>query len=633
MKTFRLLLFLCLFSNFAIAQIPDFTTTDINGVEHSLYEDYLDEGKMVVINLTATWAAPAWDWHNTGILEDFYQQNAGSAVVMNLEIDLATTDEEVMGNGNNTMGDWTENTSYPFLNPTDPAILEIFEPAFVPAIIIICPGGTAYSSYPGQHLEQISGLDWGAITDPDYLFQLGISTCNWNPYEQLIEGKVYHDENLTCEDEMETGMPNVHIEVSDGTYTYYRMTNDDGVFKSPAQDNIPYTVTAEVPSPLWDLCVDSHKVLFDGTTDTMSVSFGLQSTSDCPMPEVDISAPLLWRCFSNTIYVQACNTGTVALEDGELTVVLDPAFIPLAYSIEPSSIDGNTLTFTADLGVLECLDIQIEIEVSCDAELGQEHCYSAELTGSNLCNTFTGIAYDQECQENVGSYDPNDKRSFPRGEGPEHFILANTDIEYHIRFQNTGTFMALNVVIVDTISELFDLSTLRLGASSHDYTLEITGERTLEFSFNNIMLPDSTSDLAGSQGFLSFYISQVPDLVDGTVLENEAAIFFDFNEPIITEKAFLTIGEVTSNKDIAKTNLPFQIQPNPAKDQVRVTIQGEVQNQGTYRLYHSSGQLMRSQNYSSNTFDLITQSLSAGVYFLEIEDQKGQRGLQKLIIQ
>ena len=97
-------------------------------------------------------------------------------------------------------------------------------------------------------------------------------------------------------------------------------------------------------------------------------------------------------------------------------------------------------------------------------------------------------------------------------------------------------------MIRDTITGLLDMSTFESGISSHDYVLDIEEENILVFTFNDILLPDSTIDLTGSNGFVEFKISLSPTVVPDDVIENTAAIFFDFNEPVITNTVFHSIA-------------------------------------------------------------------------------------------
>jgi uncharacterized delta-60 repeat protein/uncharacterized repeat protein (TIGR01451 family) len=141
----------------------------------------------------------------------------------------------------------------------------------------------------------------------------------------------------------------------------------------------------------------------------------------------------------------------------------------------------------------------------------------------------------------TGSYDPNDKQGFPSGIGEEHFVLPNQDIEYLIRFQNTGTDTAFTVVIRDTLSTDYDIFSVQSGVSSHPYTFKMYGPRVLEWTFNNILLPDSTTNEPGSNGFVTFKVNQNPDLANGTQITNQVGIYFDFNEPIITNTSLHTV--------------------------------------------------------------------------------------------
>ncbi|MFK8102102.1 MAG: T9SS type A sorting domain-containing protein [Saprospiraceae bacterium] len=150
--------------------------------------------------------------------------------------------------------------------------------------------------------------------------------------------------------------------------------------------------------------------------------------------------------------------------------------------------------------------------------------------GENDGDPFVSI----DCHENIGAFDPNDKQGFPKGYGPDHYIEVNQDLEYFIRFQNTGTDTAFKVVVIDTISPFLDLTGFQTGASSHPYELDISGTGVLTFTFDNIMLPDSNVNLLASNGFIKFKIPQQLDNPIGTEINNSAAIYFDFNKPIIT---------------------------------------------------------------------------------------------------
>jgi len=107
---------------------------------------------------------------------------------------------------------------------------------------------------------------------------------------------------------------------------------------------------------------------------------------------------------------------------------------------------------------------------------------------------------DKECRQNIGSYDPNDKQGFPIGYGASHYILPGTDLEYLIRFQNTGTDTAFTVVVRDTLSNWLNPESIEMGAASHENTWRLTGPGIIEWRFENILLPDSSTNLAGSNG-------------------------------------------------------------------------------------------------------------------------------------
>jgi hypothetical protein len=152
----------------------------------------------------------------------------------------------------------------------------------------------------------------------------------------------------------------------------------------------------------------------------------------------------------------------------------------------------------------------------------------------------------EECLPIIDSYDPNDKAVSPAGVTDQHYTPTRSRLDYVIRFQNTGTDVAYKVVVVDTLSEHLDVSTLQLGSVSHPYKVQVSGKGrpVLTFTFNNIMLPDSNANEPKSHGYLQFSIKPKANLPEKTRIENGADIFFDYNEPIRTNTTFNTLYDL-----------------------------------------------------------------------------------------
>jgi len=220
---------------------------------------------------------------------------------------------------------------------------------------------------------------------------------------------------------------------------------------------------------------------------------------------------------------------------------------------------------------------------------------------------------DIDCTQNRGAFDPNDKAVTPRGYTDKNYLEANTDLSYHIRFQNTGTDTAFRVIITDEIDENLDLSSLVLGASSHEYDLQVRYGRTLEFTFNNIMLVDSVANEPESHGFIKYKIKQKPNLADGVQLKNEAAIYFDFNEPVITNLTQVEIGRETISHIPNGLDIEVRIFPNPTADFINISHSYKA-GPVTFELYDQLGRKVKEGIIDNTQSKVSIQGLPEGLY-------------------
>jgi uncharacterized repeat protein (TIGR01451 family) len=228
---------------------------------------------------------------------------------------------------------------------------------------------------------------------------------------------------------------------------------------------------------------------------------------------------------------------------------------------------------------------------------------------------------DIYCGVVTGSYDPNDKTGYPIGQTNQKYIQPNQQLQYVIRFQNTGTDTAFTVVIRDTLDTDLNIFTVTSGVSSHQYDFRMYGPRVLEWTFNNILLPDSTTNSDGSNGFVTFHVDQVPNLAPGTEITNDADIYFDFNDPITTNTTMHRIYEgfvnVLNIEDLTQEGKSLLIYPNPTSN--IITIQGKEDMHQNFKIFDQMGREVYKGKLNGITTDVYLTNLSKGIYTLKID--------------
>ena len=227
----------------------------------------------------------------------------------------------------------------------------------------------------------------------------------------------------------------------------------------------------------------------------------------------------------------------------------------------------------------------------------------------------------KNCQQSIGAYDPNDKQGFPLGVKDKHFIDQNVPIEYLIRFQNTGTDTAFNIIVEDRIDDaLLDLSKLRIVASSHKMTWSIKNKNTLVFDFKSIMLPDSFKSKILSNGFIRFSINQKRNNTLQSVVKNKANIYFDFNDAVITNETFHTIGKdfLSVAQTIFVPDVSVVLKPNPFSTDATMDIIGNVNGKLHLEIYDLFGRKIEQKTSENSQFYLNKEQYQEGFYLYSI---------------
>jgi uncharacterized repeat protein (TIGR01451 family) len=182
---------------------------------------------------------------------------------------------------------------------------------------------------------------------------------------------------------------------------------------------------------------------------------------------------------------------------------------------------------------------------------------------------------------------------------------------YTIHFQNTGNAPAFNIRLRDTLDANLDINSFEVRGYSHPAQISINGN-ILTVRFNNIMLPDSTTDYDGSMGYFQYRLKPLPNLPNGTQIENTAYIYFDYNAPIITNTTQNNFDITVRTKDIIKEEEHYVLYPNPSAG---IFMFKDNKSIKTVEVFNMMGELILSQG---NTKIINLQAYPKGIYVARV---------------
>jgi len=433
---------------------------------------------------------------------------------------------------------------------------------------------------------------------------------------QRIRAKPFFDENENGSlDEGEQPMFNFPFTIDPTAVAIKYYTEGTTTF---LVDPDTYTVAYDNESNgLWQVenAPESYTIDINEPIDT-TFCFPMRPVTDFYIQWVDLSSSIT-RCFGNTNVWLTYTNNSSEPTSGYVHLVSDDYVDFISASPPVDSIAGDTLYwFYENLYPTHSEQIKIVYDMPGIYFIGANISFDAQI------ETWEGYGNDKDLinSELVCAYDPNDKQSTPTGYGMQNYTLFEDTLDYTIRFQNTGTDTAFNIIIRDTISDNLDLSSFRFIASSHDANIEINpNTRIIEFQFDNIYLPDSNVNEIESHGFLKFEIEANEGLAQNTVIENTAGIYFDFNPPIVTNTTHNTmVDPLPLLESAVALKVYLEGAFNPATGEVKTDLQNlsllptnQPFNVAPYN-YNGTEAISIPMNFPENTVDWVLVEARTG---------------------
>lgn len=514
----------------------------------------------------------------------------------------------------------------------------------IPPSQLINGGSQDVSNNTSFNFSNLAAGAYWIITDPDILGTVpndpgGPLNCLDSMYVEVpdlmgqcgsVSGQVFIDHDQNCLQEAnDPALAYRLIEFTPGPF--YAITNSNGYYGTNLANGNYTMEVAGTGTELHPICpaVQPIPVVVSSVNQEVNVA----DSSLTPLDLITtISAGPARIGFEHTTWMRVRNASGQASGMITATLQFDPQMSFISAEPVPLSVVGNTVTWSLPaLTGYDHVDASVHLQIPADVGL-------IGMPYSHLASASQGIAEadltNNEATWNsvfTASYDPNDKlvRTSSGASESMYFIGQDEWMEYTIRFQNTGTDTAFNVVVRDVLPTTLDMGTFEQGTASHAFDVTFKPGRAVEWHFANILLPDSNVNEAGSHGQVSFRIRPVQPLLPATEISNSASIFFDFNPPVITEPCVLTTEFSTSIRELAQHGV--QLLPNPANDQLTATSSnGPILG---VRVFSVDGRLMLVVPSTTNRSTFDVSDLAAGIYVADVRLQDGRHIQQRFIKQ
>lgn len=442
------------------------------------------------------------------------------------------------------------------------------------------------------------------------------SYCSFNPGGTFykIQGNTKVDANNNGCDANDANKAFQKFNITGGGVTGSMIANTSGDFSISVEPG-SHTVTPVIENPAYfTISPSSITATFPQQASPFIQNFcitpnGVHNDLETVIVPVTEASPGFESKY-NIIYKNKGNT----IQSGTLVFNYNENVIDyMSATLSPSSQSSGTLNWNfTNLLPFETKEITVTVKLNTPTQIpavngGDVLHYTAQINGANdETPTDNNFSLNQTV---VNSFDPNDKTCL------EGTSIAKTQVgdyvHYLIRFENTGTANARNIVVKDEIdTSKFDISSLVSLDGSHSYVTRITNSNIVEFIFENIQLP---FDDAHNDGYVAFKIKTKSTLNTGDTFSNTAKIYFDYNFPIVTNTYTTSIASTLATSEIKNDKNAMSIYPNPVKDILYINSTTEVNK---VVIYDAAGRVITSMATKGNSVNV--SDLPRGNYLIKL---------------
>ncbi len=481
---------------------------------------------------------------------------------------------------------------------------------FLPSKIwrVEADNGLCLPNIPNQYFQYVDGNTGNNIPKTLCNDLTNKNACNEYP---IVSGRTYIDtDNSGTYNDGDFALPKILTTAS----PYGTETDLEGNYQLSFENlHTDYTISPRLPAG-FTVTPSNYLLNFASYGEKLINKDFIITSSVVDLSVSFVSSGRTAPGFATSYVIVVRNNGATS-QNADVTLSLDNHLL-FGGSTPVVTNVGNTLSWSAgSLNPFEERILTVYCTLPASVSLG------TELSSTASVNIVPGDLLPDNNTETIvqivrGSYDPNDKQ-VDKGEAVTPAQIAmQEDFNYTVRFQNTGTDTAYTVVIRDTLSTMFDISTVETVSASHNYSFTMK-DNALAWTFNNIKLPDSTVDKAGSNGFVRYKIKPKSTLQLNDELLNTAHIYFDFNEAIVTNTTVTKVAEkvVTVVEDKKLANV-FSVYPNPSRGVFNIDFVGT--ETVSVDVLSVDGRTITSLGNITNHIAVDLSGRSTGVYFLRV---------------